>query len=396
MYVVFMYWNTRTVGELEEELVGVEAEIALLRSRQLVLVNELDKAQAPQSDASRSLEEWVQAHVDVKRDTARDLVFAARRFGNHRGLHGRMLYRGATFDRTIAAVKLADTGVPTGVVEDSYGRDLAGVQRLISRTKHVTSRDEQGVFNSRFFTIQPNLDESRYRMWGEAPGVIGRTIDKAICDRADQLRTVAGDLPSSRGQRQLDAFTAMAQDSLDGAGSGEPSSSHVTVFMDARQDNPVETSAVVQYGPRVGPNTVEELLCTGRVRIVGLEDGIPVVTTPATRAIPPAIRHTVSHRDGACVIDGCGSRYRLEPHHIHRFTDGGTHHPDNLATVCWYHHHIAIHHNGYHIDPDSPPHRRRLIRSGDPPRPRPTLTDRLPNRQPSTENRQPSTVNRKP
>ncbi len=35
--------------------------------------------------------------------------------------------------------------------------------------------------------------------------------------------------------------------------------------------------------------------------------------------------------------------------------------PENLVTVCWYHHHVAIHMLGMTIDPDSPLHRRRLI-----------------------------------
>jgi HNH endonuclease len=234
---------------------------------------------------------------------------------------------------------------------------------MIARTRHVTPTDERRVFTDRFFTIQPNLDESRYRMWGEAPGVIGRVIDKAICDRADQLRATAGVLPSTRGQRQLDALGAMAQDSLDGSTSETPSSGHVTVFVDARRENPTETTAEIEYGPRVGPDALEQMLCTGRVQIVGLDNnGIPVVTSPAARSIPPAIRHAVTHRDGVCVIDGCTSRYRLEPHHIIRHADGGSHHLDNLATICWYHHHVAIHGNGYRIDPESPPHRRRLIR----------------------------------
>jgi hypothetical protein len=42
-------------------------------------------------------------------------------------------------------------------------------------------------------------------------------------------------------------------------------------------------------------------------------------------------------------------------------SNGGRHRPDNLITVCWYHHHIAIHMLGMRIDPDSPTHRRRLI-----------------------------------
>jgi hypothetical protein len=364
-----MYWN-RTISDLESDLVGVEAQIARLRSVQHVLVRELEQAQAPQSDGSRSMVDWVQAHLDVKRDTAQDLVFASHRFGHNRGLHDRMLYRGATFDRTIAAVKLADAGALPDVVAGSYDHDLGGVRRLTTRTRHITPGVEREVFSGRYFTIQPNLDRSSYRMFGEAPGIIGHTIEQAVSQRADQLRNVAAELPTSRGQSQLDALGAMALDSLDrdnGDASGMTGTGQVTVFVDARQDNPQETTAVIAYGPRVGPDTLEQIQCNGRVQIVGLDtNGIPVVTSRATRTIPPAIRHTVGYRDGSCVIDGCVSLYRLQPHHITRFADGGSHHPDNLATLCWYHHHVAIHGNGYHIDPDSPTHRRKLIKGPSP------------------------------
>ncbi len=315
-----MYWNARTVGELEADLVALEAKISLLRCEQHVLVNELDKAQAPQTDASRSIVEWVQAHLDVKTDTARDLVFAARRFKWNRDLYHHMVYDGATFDRTVAVVKLADAGATKDQVEESYGRDLGGVARMIARTRHVTPAVEREVFSDRFFVIQPNLDESRYRMWGEAPGIVGATIDRAINERADQLREVAHGLPSSRGQRQLDALTAMSQDSLAGTSDGSSPTSdggHVTVFVDARRDSPTETAAEIECGPRVGPDVLEQMLCIGRVQIVGLDDqGVPVITSRVTRAIPPAIRRAVTRRDGMCVIDGCNSRYRLEPHHI--------------------------------------------------------------------------------
>jgi len=371
-YIVVMYWRTRTVDEMETDLVDLEAQISQLRCEQHVLVSQLDKAQAPQTDGSRSMVEWVQAHLDVKTDTAKDLVFAARNFVWNDRIYDQMLYRGATLDRTIAAVKLADAGATRAEVDDSFDRDLAGVARLIARRKHVTSKNERRAFADRFFTIQPNLDESSYRMWGEAPGVVGRTIDKAICDRADMLETTAGDLPTSRGQRQLDALTAMAQDSLDGNTPEGSSAGQVTVFVDARHDNTIETTAEVEYGPRVGPDTVEQLLCGGKAQVIGLDNGIPVVTSPASRAIPPTLRHHVAHRDGGCVVDGCHSRYRLQPHHIKRFADGGTHHPDNLATLCWYHHHVAVHFDGYRIDPETPPLSRRLIRGqptrGSPPR----------------------------
>ncbi|MDJ0961974.1 MAG: HNH endonuclease, partial [Acidimicrobiia bacterium] len=85
-----------------------------------------------------------------------------------------------------------------------------------------------------------------------------------------------------------------------------------------------------------------------------------VITSDATKAIPPAVRRFVMWRDGGCTADGCTSRYRLQPHHIRWRSDQGDHDPDNLTTLCWFHHHVVIHGLGYRIDPDSPPQRRRF------------------------------------
>lgn len=70
----------------------------------------------------------------------------------------------------------------------------------------------------------------------------------------------------------------------------------------------------------------------------------------------------------AAGTDGCRSRYRLEIHHARERRRGGSHHPDNLITLCWYHHHVAIHGMGMEIDPDTPVHRRLRWPGGpDPP-----------------------------
>ena len=188
------------------------------------------------------------------------------------------------------------------------------------------------------------------------------------------MRLLPGGETCTRGQRQADGLVAMAMDSLDrDSSTGEASSGSsvsVLVDLDAAGGSGGELSACLEYGPRVGPTVLDELICTGSVQIIGLSGGRPVATSVASRAIPQAIRRFVARRDGGCVADGCTSRYRLQPHHTTRYADGGTHHADGIETFCWFHHHIAIHQLGFRIDPDSPPQKRRFIRSAtntDPP-----------------------------
>lgn len=124
-----------------------------------------------------------------------------------------------------------------------------------------------------------------------------------------------------------------------------------------------EAGVTLSSGLRVGPNTLSEILCEGKIRVIWTDgEKGPIAVSNLTEAIPPATRAWVLHRDqGQCSIEGCRSRYRLQIHHIHPRALGGNHDPSNLVSLCWYHHHIAIHELGYRIDPNSPTHRRRLV-----------------------------------
>jgi hypothetical protein len=103
------------------------------------------------------------------------------------------------------------------------------------------------------------------------------------------------------------------------------------------------------------------------VRVIATDGLRPIGYTDRTDTIPPVVRRFVLWRDmGQCSIEGCHSRYRLQPHHIIERHRGGGHDPTNLVTLCWFHHHVAIHQLGYTIDPDSPTHRRRLLSPGQP------------------------------
>jgi hypothetical protein len=266
-------------------------------------------------------------------------------------------------------MRLATAGADQATLEHSESLDLPAVQRLTAQQRRVTRRSEREVFVDRYVSVQPTLDDTSCRVTAELPATDGHVFEQALYARADELRLLPGGDEYTRGQLQADALVAMAHDSLhrtndgDGDGSGGGGSVSILVNLEEANGTGGESGAEVEYGPRVGPAILEELLCTGSVQVIGLSNGKPVVMSTASRAIPPAVRRLVANRDGGCTIAGCTSRYRLEPHHITHRSDGGTHDPENLTTLCWFHHHVAIHQQGLRIDPDSPPLKRRLIRT---------------------------------
>ena len=347
-----------TTDHLEQLLVRAETAVARARAAQLTVLGEIDRRQVATGDGCRSLAEWVAGRLDVAPETAAALVRAMHGLADRPALAAAVAEGEVTFDRAAALARSDDGDLARHL-------DISGIRRHTAAQRRVTRADERRAFSDRYLVIQPSLDEARWRLHGQLPGMAGRVVEKALHDRGDTF----GDLPDgsslSRGARNADALAAMAQDSLDrdddrAVQSGRP---HVTVFVDAT-DNPAygAKGTEVEFGPRVGPDALETVLCTGSVAVVGLANGRPVTASGSVQAIPPAIRRFVAWRDGACTADGCSSRYRLEPHHVRRRIDGGGHDPDNLTMLCWFHHHVVVHGHGYRIDPESPTGRRRFLR----------------------------------
>jgi hypothetical protein len=225
--------------------------------------------------------------------------------------------------------------------------------------------DEEVAYRDRFVTVEPNLDESAWRLNGRLPGFAGRIVIDALETKADTFPKGPGS--GSRAARNADALWAISLDALyggDGASIEDPTPV-LTVFVDAREAAGTngEAGVVVEAGPRVGEAAIEAILCDGTIEVTArTHDGTPLRLGRRSRPVTPQLRRFIMDRDGAaCTIAGCTSRYRLQVHHMVRWIDGGRTDPENLTTVCWFHHHIVIHGQGFTINRESPPQRRRLV-----------------------------------
>jgi len=348
-----------TPDRLETDLIAIEGMIGRLRMRQVEILKTLGQMEIHHVDGARSMHDWTAAKLDVSHDTSRALMTATKAAGL-----AAVLDEDASFDRAVATARLVTAGADEETLEWSKRIDIAGVRRLVSRRRRITPVSEREAHEQRHVMVRANSDESLYDVSGKLGQVAGRSLLKALFQKADEFPSVDGEAPSL-GQRLADALAAIAQDSLEKYAPGPGGSMGVvSVFVEGALASETcgEAGGEIEYGPRIGPMALERILCGGHIRVI-VQDaaGQPIAMSHATRQIPPAVRASVAKRDGGCTIDGCDSRYRLEPHHIHPWLNGGSHDPDNLTTLCWYHHHVAIHQNGRELDPESPPQRRRFL-----------------------------------
>jgi len=351
------------VEELTGDILLRETEISRLRGEQMALLRKADRLQVNTADGDRTMADWVVANLDLSPQTAGRMMGIAR---SHQPDIERAMASGEYgVDRASFLCHLRELGGPEDVISDSVSYSLGHLYGLIDRLRKLDVLEEQNMFDDRFLVLQPSLDQSSGRIWGQTHGADWHTLEKALTHRESRLPALVG---QSQGQRRIDALTSICLDSLTTTSVCEEETGRAVtvaeVFVDAALAAPSfgEAGVTLSSGPRVGPNTLSEILCTGRIRVIMQgEDHRPIGVSDLGEAIPPAVRSYVLNRDqGRCQIDGCRSRYRLQPHHIRQRANGGDHDPANLISLCWYHHHVAIHMMGMSLDPSSPPHRQKL------------------------------------
>ena len=333
-------WST---DRLEQELVASEGRISSERAAQMALLSELDHRQVAIGDGCRSLHEWTASRLDLAPENAKTLVATSRRLSDLPYLVKQLGSGEVSFDRVAEVAKVASPGKELATLEWSLGWDLSGLRHQLSLRTSLARRAEHGICSERYLAIQVNLDQTGYRLWGELPGEAGGIVTSALAERADTFPPLPDGSRGTLGQRNADALTSICTDSLTG-GSGEGdngSGSQPLLVITLEGKNlsqafePGETGLAVLSGPRVGPETLDLLLCTGKVEInLVTSEGSLVAVGEAFSYLSPRLRRHMLARDRGCSVDGCESRYRLEAHHIVERLRGGSHHPGNLATVC--------------------------------------------------------------
>jgi len=321
-----------TTDQLEQRLAQAEEVVSAARAVQLEVLEELDRRQVATADGSRSLSEWLAARIDLAPKTAKSLVRTMRRTAEQPTLR-RELASSVSFDRVEALSRLQDRGHDDLLL----WADVAGVHCEAAKQARVTAEVESRCADDRFLVMQPNLDESWWKLWGGLDGHSGALVDKTLSEAADQL---PDEEDGDAGWRRA---TALVESLI----SDDPPEGQVTVIVDAREAAPTggEAGVTLDAGVRVGRRALEAILCDANVEVVArAEDGTLMNYGRRERTAPPALKRALLAEAGfTCSGDGCTSRHRLQIHHLTPWAEGGRTDQGELVVLCWFHHHVVVH-----------------------------------------------------
>ncbi len=341
-----MDWGSLTEDQLDLIITGGERQVAEIRAVQMAAIQEKRRRQSHHNDGYRSIVDWFAARADLSHQASRSICWTASRLEEAPEVAAQLANGEITFDRAEQLARL-----PERVRHDHEGYDIGQLRRLVAHHRRLSPRREREIASSGYLHFQPSLDETTTHIWGELAGLDARLVEKAIDQRADEV--VADDVPLAVAERRALALVAICQDSLyssDATGDSPPVDIAVTVDARTAAATNGESGVAVLAGPRVGRRTLEEVLCNGIVEVIGIaESGEPLSLGRRSRTVSRKLRRHILARDGGCTVEGCPSHYRLEVHHSVPWSHGGRTDAEDLITLCWFHHHVAVHRLGMEL-----------------------------------------------
>ncbi len=352
----FEHLDSVSTDSIEIELEALERFIARSRARQMVLLREIDRRQIPMVDGCRTLAEWAGSRLDLSPETASSLATVT--MAESESIHLAVEAGDITFDRAAELTRLHSADP----VNETAGMSIPRLRHHIAGRRRISKTEERARHAERFLLIQPSLDQTALRLWGELVDIDAERFHQIIVEAADATPALPCGRREPRKARMADALVNLV---IDAGGDNTPSTTTmVTVLVDAREAAPSngESGVHTLSGHRVGPAALEAILCDAIVEVNAITaDGRLLGVGAKSRTLPGRLRRAIHQRDRICTADGCLSTHRLQPHHIVHRVEGGSDDPSNLTLLCWFHHHVVIHRRGHRIDPTSAPGRIRFL-----------------------------------
>jgi hypothetical protein len=349
--------DERPLGEVEDELASLAAQMAAGMCRSLELLAEFDRRGG--WDGWPSCAAWLAWRCGLTARTAREHVRVAH------ALVSRPLIR-AGFAR--GELSYAKVRALTRAGEAVDEQELLRLAHVLTAAQldvamrvycRVTSEEARETQAGEKVSWQWDSDGSlvlQARLAPEDGALVLQALEAARQrlwkDGEQERRGSAEPRELELRPSNVDALVAVADAALaeEGKLRGGADRYQVVVHVDqAALRGDRDGASVLEEGPALAPETARRLACDASVVTITEQEGAPLDLGRKTRTISWALRRALKARDRGCRYPGCENRRFLDAHHIHHWANGGATTLDNLLLLCR-RHHRALHEGEYTID----------------------------------------------
>ncbi len=330
-------WET---DRLRAERERVIVERRKLRTRELALTRVLDERDALAKDqAARDGE--TEAQSQRKRETAKKLEQLPNL--------GAAAMNGELSDEQLEpAADLADEDSDEEITERAKHASPVELQRMARDRRRAAREDSVKRRNRR--SLRKWVDDDGFLCGRfELPLEHGGAIVEAFFDQVTQrMKPATGEAWEPLDRRQADVLIGLCQ--LEAGADDRAEHATVGARVDVHVDITLDGEATM-CGVPLPDEWVDAARANARVHLRVMDDDGNVIAEDRARAfVSQKRRRAVVRRDGRCRWPGCNRRLRLQVHHLHPSSWGGSDDTSNLAAVCAYHHGLLVPHGDYVLD----------------------------------------------
>ncbi len=150
-----------------------------------------------------------------------------------------------------------------------------------------------------------------------------------------------------RGRRVADALVDLAKRAMDSGTlptqGGVKPHLQVTATLETLRGLPGSPEADLEFSLPISGKAVERIACDCTLtRVIFGADSAVIDVGRAQRIVSPTLRKALIARDKHCVWPGCDRPATFtDAHHLLHWIHGGLTELDNLALLCYHHHHLV-------------------------------------------------------
>ena len=290
-------------------------------------------------DGVRSVEHFLQVFAWLSPAHSRQLVSVAQRRAEVPEVVGLMEQGRLSLDQAVVVAQHVPEEFSRGGAELAEKMTVPQLRRTLSRYAFQITESESES-ESTFPAVIPDGElsmschGSRFRLRFETSLDEGALVEQAIREAKDALFT-AGNQKATLAQglvevasRSLEAVTV----------AGRRDHYRVLVHLD------VEGHGWLGKKGALPEALLKRVTCDGKISAVWERDGSAVAVGRSQRIVPERTRRLVEDRDRGCRFPACPVTGFVENHHLVHWADGGCTDPENLLSLCPFHH--REHHKG--------------------------------------------------